>query len=565
MKAERLIEALSMVGDDPARIQQLRQIVVALAISGKLDNDEATLSPSQVLEAINSVKAELVRQKSIPKPKKSHSVSADQLPEDFADPARFAPLGELAGIEKGRTGIKHAQPGPFPLVVTGAERATCDHFDFEGSAAIIPLVSSTGHGNASINRLHYQEGRFALGTILAAVFPYDPALMSARFLFEYLSAFKDELLVSRMTGTANVTLSVGRIAEVPVPLVCPGVQLRVDELMALCDRLEAAREKREATRDRLTAASLARLNQPDPDDQAFKTDAARTLQALAPLTTRLDQIKQLRQTILNLAVRGKLVPQDPSDEPAAELLKRLRAVQKKAFAEENLRKRKPVCRAIRDELPFGFPASWELPSFDDLFVIVSGVTKGGRVSADVAVELPYLRVANVQRGHLDLAVIKKIVVKKSDQERYQLRDGDILMTEGGDWDKLGRAAIWRNEIPDCIHQNHIFRVRSPSQEISPEWVVVYVNSELGRSFFEDASKQTTNLASINMTQLRGCPIPLPPLAEQHRIVAKVYEIMALCNRLEASLDYAAATRAKLLDTLLHGALDPEARELEAAE
>jgi type I restriction enzyme S subunit len=215
---------------------------------------------------------------------------------------------------------------------------------------------------------------------------------------------------------------------------------------------------------------------------------------------------------------------------------------------------------------FEFPESWELSCVDDLFVIVSGVTKGQKVAASEAVEVPYLRVANVQRGHLDLSVIKNITVRTADRERYALRRGDILMTEGGDWDKLGRAAIWQEEIPGCIHQNHVFRVRPPSKDILPEWVTTYANSLLGRSFFEDASKQTTNLASINMTQLRGCPIPLPPLAEQRRIVAKVDALMALCDRLEASLATAADTRRRMLEALLAEALAPaDARELEAAE
>jgi type I restriction enzyme, S subunit len=99
----------------------------------------------------------------------------------------------------------------------------------------------------------------------------------------------------------------------------------------------------------------------------------------------------------------------------------------------------------------------------------------------------------------------------------------------------------------------------------PEWVITYVNSLLGRAFFEDASKQTTNLASINMTQLRGCPFPLPPLAEQHRIVAKVDELMSLCDRLEANLTATEATRRRLLDALLAEALAPAtAHEMEAA-
>jgi type I restriction enzyme S subunit len=314
----------------------------------------------------------------------------------------------------------------------------------------------------------------------------------------------------------------------------------------------------------MTTVSLARLNAPDPE--TFQADARFALDALPALTTRPDQIKQLRQTILNLAVRGKLVPQDPNDEPAPELLKRLKKAQIGACANEGLRVRPPVAKLSRADMWFDFPESWALSSFDDLFVIVSGVTKGQKVATNEAVDAPYLRVANVQRGHLDLTVIKKITVRKADEERYALRLGDVLMTEGGDWDKLGRAAIWREEIPGCIHQNHIFRVRPPSSDVSSEWVITYVNSRLGRAFFEDASKQTTNLASINMTQLRGCPFPLPPLAEQHRIAAKVGVLMALCDRLEANLTATDATRRRLLDALLAEALAPaEDREMEAAE
>jgi len=248
------------------------------------------------------------------------------------------------------------------------------------------------------------------------------------------------------------------------------------------------------------------------------------------------------------------VTQEAADEPAAELLKRIAKAQVAACASEGLRGRPAVRKLGRSDLWFEFPENWALSSFDELFVIVSGVTKGQKIAASQAIEAPYLRVANVQRGRLDLAVIKNIIASKADVERYLLRVGDVLMTEGGDWDKLGRAAIWRNEIPGCIHQNHIFRVRPPSCDVLPEWVVTYTNSLIGRAFFEDASKQTTNLASINMTQLRGCPIPLPPLAEQHRIVARVDALMALCDQLDSSLTTTTTTRSRLLEALLHEAL-----------
>ena len=289
-------------------------------------------------------------------------------------------------------------------------------------------------------------------------------------------------------------------------------------------------------------------------------NAQQLLQHFERISEAPDAIPRLRCVILDLAVRGKLVEQDPSDEPAGLLLERLKLDKQLAFLAEGIRARQAVAKVNREEMWFDFPPSWEYALFDDVFVIVSGVTKGQRVSATEATEIPYLRVANVQRGYLDLAVIKTITVKQSDATRYSLRSGDILMTEGGDWDKLGRAAIWSEQIQPCIHQNHIFRVRPPSRDILPEWVTTYVNSRLGRSFFEEASKQTTNLASINMTELRGFPIPLPPLAEQHRIVAKVDELMGLCDQLEAAKAEREQCRDSLVAASLQGLNQPAEEE-----
>lgn len=258
-----------------------------------------------------------------------------------------------------------------------------------------------------------------------------------------------------------------------------------------------------------------------------------------------DAVARLRRFVLDLAVRGKLVPQDAGGEPAAVLLQRLKRAQREAAGREGLRARAPVDSIERGDIWFDFPESWTLTKFDDVFTIVSGVTKGQSVAVSEAIEVPYLRVANVQRGYLDLSLVKRLIVKAADRERYALLPGDVLMTEGGDWDKLGRAAIWQGEVEDCIHQNHVFRVRPPSNDLQSAWVVLYVNSVLGRRYFEDAAKQTTNLASINMTQLRGCPLPLPPLAEQRRIVAKVDELMALCDQLEAARTAREETRDRM--------------------
>jgi type I restriction enzyme S subunit len=127
---------------------------------------------------------------------------------------------------------------------------------------------------------------------------------------------------------------------------------------------------------------------------------------------------------------------------------------------------------------------------------------------------PYLRVANVQRGTLDLAEMKYMDVPDEDMHKLRLMDSDVLLCEGNSLDLVGRGAIWRNEIQDCIHQNHVLRVRVDQGLLSPDFLLAVINSAHGQAYFRSKAKRTTNLASINSTEVSALPLPLPPLAEQ---------------------------------------------------
>jgi type I restriction enzyme S subunit len=162
------------------------------------------------------------------------------------------------------------------------------------------------------------------------------------------------------------------------------------------------------------------------------------------------------------------------------------------------------------------PNDWEITKLRDVAFVQTGVQKGASINGD-KIKLPYIRVANVQDGHLDLSEIKEIEVAKNRVDRFFLRRGDVLMTEGGDFDKLGRGAIWNNQIPNCLHQNHVFAVRTDNNKLLPYFLNSYSSSSNGKLYFKRCSKQTTNLASINSTQLKDFPIPLPSLSEQKKI------------------------------------------------
>jgi type I restriction enzyme S subunit len=184
----------------------------------------------------------------------------------------------------------------------------------------------------------------------------------------------------------------------------------------------------------------------------------------------------------------------------------------------------------------------------------SGVAKGRQFNGKTPVKVPYLRVANVQDGRLDLTKLKEIDALPNEIEKLSLRTGDVVMTEGGDFNKLGRGAMLDRDLPGCIYQNHVFRVRCDRSRLLPEYFASFLLSASARSYFMRCAKKTSNLASINMTQLRALPVPSAPLALQQKFAQRLREIRkmeAAQARSRVGLD---ALFASLLDKAFKGQL-----------
>jgi len=212
------------------------------------------------------------------------------------------------------------------------------------------------------------------------------------------------------------------------------------------------------------------------------------------------------------------------------------------------------------------PPGWAWAKLGDLCEIVGGITVDAKRQNDDLVEVPYLRVANVQRGSLDLSVVKKIRVSSAQARRLQLRPNDVLLNEGGDKDKVGRGWVWSGEIESCIHQNHIFRARPLVDGMDGRWISAYAN-ELGRSYLFEQTKQTTNLASISLSKIRNLPIPVAPLGEQRRIWRKVEqlfgEIEAGEQQLQKTREQLETYRRAVLKAAVTGELTKDWREKNA--
>lgn len=210
-----------------------------------------------------------------------------------------------------------------------------------------------------------------------------------------------------------------------------------------------------------------------------------------------------------------------------------------------------------------FEGEFDFSRLGDIAHIIGGVTKGRKLEGQETTELPYLRVANVQDGFLNLEVIKYIKVLVTDLDKYRLIKEDVLFTEGGDRDKLGRGTVWKDEIANCIHQNHIFRARVKEiEKLNPYYLTYYAQSPDSKNFFFKNGKQTTNLASINKTVLSNLPIPLPPINKQHQIVKEIESRLSVCDKVEESisigLEKAKALRQSILKKAFEGNLLSEA-------
>ncbi len=197
------------------------------------------------------------------------------------------------------------------------------------------------------------------------------------------------------------------------------------------------------------------------------------------------------------------------------------------------------------------PVEWEAVVLSDVAEVQTGIAKGKKTSSE-AITLPYLRVANVQDGHVILDEIKEITLDQVDIERYRLKAGDVLFTEGGDFDKLGRGCVWQGQIDPCLHQNHVFAVRCDPDRLLPSLLACNASAAHGRKYFILNSKQSTNLASINSTQLKVFPIPLPPLPEQDKIAEILSASDAAIEKTTDLIDAKQRQKKALMQQLLTG-------------
>ena len=520
--ADRLLALHDRVAEAEDAIPRLRRFVLDLAVRGKLVEQDPSDEPA----------AELLKRLG------KGRVAAPDMPTNWLS----AKLGEVIDLQYGKGLDKKLRLDEGPVPVFGSNGIVC--FTEEPLTAQPSIIVGR---KGSAGALNICDG--PSWTTDVAYFVELPSFLSLRYLFNLLSSLGLDGLGKGVKP--GLSRSDAYVLSVSVPPLAEQRRIvaKVDELMALCDRLQAARAGREAVRDRLTAATLARLTAPETDAETFPTHARFALQTLPTLTTREGQIKTLRQTILNLAVRGKLVEQDPTDEPAAELLKRI------AKEHQNSGKPGSALTSVDDEL-FALPAGWAWTPFGNL--VLSSDAGWSPKTLDhprQEGEWGVLKVSAVSWDHFDASANKQVTPGTEPRLQAQVHQGDFLISRANTAELIARAVLVREKPDRLMMSDKIVRLRL-TELTSPEylWAVNNYADFAREHYFSRATGVSPSMKNVSRDVILNLPIPLPPLAEQHRIVAKVDALMALCDQLEASLTTATTTRSRLLEALLHEAL-----------
>jgi type I restriction enzyme, S subunit len=564
MKAECLLENFDRIAESPGSIAHLRRFILDLAVRGKLVEQDPNDEPaSKLLKRIQIEKQKLVNEGKIKRdvilPPIDYTESPFLLPIGW-DWARFPELGIF-----GRGKSKH-RPRNDPSLFEDGTHFFVQTGDIARSNGVINTYTSK-YNDVGLAQSHkWTKGTLCI-TIAAniadsgilsfdACFPdsvvgFIPASIfpEARYFEYFIRTAKANLLeYAPATAQKNINLSILNAVLIPLPPLAEQHRIvaKVDELMGLCDRLEAAQKDRESQRDRLVASSLHHLNQATAPAE-FRDRAQFYFDRLPKLTTRSEHIKQLRQTILNLAVCGKLVPQYPNDEPASELLDRIQFEKLRSEKAGLLRKDKMVWEGLSKEVPYTLPSEWVWARIQNVFEISRGGSP--RPAGDPLYfggSIPWITVREITKdnGKYLLKTESGLTEEGSTKSRF-INPGDLLLTNSGA--TLGVPKI--SKIRGCMNDGVVVLRLFHTENIN-DFAFLYLNSQT-QAFRQ--INQGIGQPNLNTPIIAGWFFPLPPLAEQHRIVAKVDELMGLCDRLEAQIDITETDSRRLLESLLHQA------------
>jgi type I restriction enzyme, S subunit len=541
--------------DAPDGIKKLRELILTLAMQGKLVPQDSNDSPaSELLKEIEAEKKRLVKQGKIKEPKQFSPVASEEVPYSLPKGWMWAKLRQIChdwGQQTPTTRFTYIDVGSID---NNRGTISTDTQILESSEApsrarkIVrkgTVIYSTVRPyllNAAVVDKDFTPSAI-VSTAFAILHPYSG--VDGRYIYFFLrSPFFVRYVEANQKGVAYPAINDGDLFAGDFPLPPAAEQRRIvakiDELMARCDALEKLRAERDAKRLAAHTAALRQLlNVADTDGHIQAREFLG--QHFGELYTVREHVSDLRKAILQLAVMGKLVPQDPNDPPASELLKQIESETKRLVKEGKLREPKPLPPVSPEDVPYSLPNGWQWVRLGTVGSTNIGLTYSPTDVSDSGI--PVLRSNSIQNGMLDLSDLKRVAVEV--KESVLVEEGDLLIcARNGSRALVGKTAMIP-ALPEKMAFGAfmaIFRSR-----INP-FLLRFINSPLFREMIDEVNTVTIN--QITQENLRETAFPLPPLPEQHRIVAKIDLLMSMCDTLEQQIDAARKTQSAMLNAMM---------------
>ncbi|MGN5010342.1 restriction endonuclease subunit S [Aeromonas veronii] len=549
-------------------IKKLRELILELAVRGKLvpqdPNDEPT---SVLLERIVAAKAQLVKDKKIKKEKPLPAVSDDE--KKFELPIGWEWV-RLQSVTSKITDGDHKTPSRIEcgMRMLSAKNVRDGFVDFTNCDFIsnddylksrercLPetgdlMIVSVG-GTIGRSSLVPEDSEFSIVRSVALIKP----LHINGYYLKYLSdsPLLQNSIHEKKRGGAQPCLYLSEICKFPLPL--PPIQeqarivAKVDELMAICDQLEQQSEAQLAAHQTLVDALLATLTDSTDADELAQ-NWTRLSSHFGTLFTTEASIDALKQTILQLAVMGKLVPQDPSDEPASALLERIAAEKAQLVKEKKIKKEKPQPAISENEKPFELPQGWVWCRFSNLSTEVATGPFGSMISASEYISdgIPLINPSHMVNGKIIEDKEITVSMSKANQlDGYRIKSGDVVMARRGE---MGRCALVTERENNWLCGTGSFVLKF-SAEVNRQYILLMFQSKWVRGYLSGSSVGST-MVNLNHGILNKLPIMLPPPQEQSRVILMVDRLMALCDQLKSHLQTSQQTQLKLVDSLVEQA------------
>lgn len=549
-------------------IKKLRELILELAVRGLLVPQDPNDEPaSELLKRIAAEKAKLVKAGKIKKEKPLPPVAKEERPFSVPNTWAWERLGKVC---QKLTDGSHNPPADAGsgYAMLSSQNINYNQIDFQNPSRFVSEDDFQKENQRTLIEPNDVLLNIVASIGRAAVVPADaPKFVLQRSVAVLNSGLAPQFLAKQLVapsclryyevhakGTAQKGIYLGQLSL--MPMVVPPlaeqhrIVAKVDELMALCDQLEQQTDASLGAHQTLVETLLSALTGA-ADHAQFASAWQRIAGHFDTLFTTEESIDQLKQTILQLAVMGKLVPQDPNDEPASELLKKIAAEKAKLVREGKIKKEAPPSKIEDQERPFELPMGWEWVKLTDMLPeFQNGASSRGDKGGIPTI---VLRLADIKYRRVSLADTRALPINKDDVSKYGLAQGDVLIVRvNGSSDIVGQFIPVEAEL-QAIYCDHFIRMR-----INPEWcqtsyLCLVGQTKLIRDRISSLFITTAGQKTVNQGHIGSLLVALPPLIEQHRIVAKVDELMALCDQLKSRLSDAQTTQLHLADALVERA------------